>query len=268
MITLYPASWRFLQVLHPRFSAGVCSAQLFEDLHTVKGVWRRPDERHLWEPRDDGTAGYTFEGTGGEWAPEGPYRLTLEALADDNSVSLTATIENRGDATWERLVGEACLCLRPFLWQDFDGKRILIMTAEGLKSRYDVPTIFSMSAPRYALSAFDGEMSLIPDGIGYLGRANHWARNGLTTTPITEGIIIGHDRGIGYPGDDNFLGFAWDRVAYLWSNTTNCIHCAALFGDVAPGQSVTRRGKIYVAETPENLLEQYHEDFPERGRAE
>ena len=111
-------------------------------------------------------------------------------------------------------------------------------------------------------------MTLSLNGIDYLGCENHWARDGLTTAPITEGIIIAHDRDIGYPGDDSFLGFAWDRVAYLWSNTTNCIHCAVLFGDVAPGQSVTRRGKIYVAETAEDLLGRYHEDFPERGRAE
>jgi len=267
MITLYGSSWRFLQVLHPRFSAGVCSAQLFEDLHTVKGIWQRPAERHLWEERDDRTAGYTFKGAG-ECAPEGPFRLTFQARPGENNVSLTATIENQGDATWERLVGEGCLGLRPFLWQDLDGKRILIMTAEGLKSRYEVPTILSMRAPRYALSAFEGEMTLTPDGIDYLGRANHWGRNGLTTTPIAEGIIIAHDRDIGYPGDDSFIGFAWDRVAYLWSNTTNCIHCEALFGDVAPGQSVTRRGKIYVADTAEDLLERYHEDFPERGRAQ
>ena len=57
-----------------------------------------------------------------------------------------------------------------------------------------------------------------------------------------------------------------DRVAYLWSNATNCIHCAALFGDLQPGQSVTRRGKIYVAETPEQLLDRYRRDFPQRGR--
>ena len=267
MITLYGASWRYLQVLHPRFSAGVCSAQLFEDLHTVKGMWRRPGERHLWELRRDGRAGYVFEGAG-EFAPEGVFRLTFQAVPGENEVSLEATIENRGGAVWERLVGEGCLNVRPFLWRDADGKRILIVTAEGLKSRYDVPTILSMRAPRYAFSAFEGEMSLGKDGITYLGRDNHWGRNGLSTTPITEGIIIAHDRGIGYPGDDSFIGFAWDRVAYLWSNTTNCIHCEALFGDVAPGQSVTRRGKIYVAETPEDLLGRYHRDFPGRGRAE
>ena len=64
MITLYGSSWRCLQVLHPRFSAGVCSAQLFEDLHTVKGIWPRPAERYLWEERDDRSVRYSFEGTG------------------------------------------------------------------------------------------------------------------------------------------------------------------------------------------------------------
>ena len=265
MIQLYGGSWRYLQILHPRFSAGVCSAQLFEDFHTSKGVWPRPAERHLWEERVGETTCYAFQGAD-ECAPEGAFRLTFAAAPAENDVALTATIENLGNRTWNRLVGEGCLGLRPFLWQDPDGKRILIVTAGGLMSRYDIPTVLSMRAPRYALSAFQGEMTLSPNGINYLGSENHWARDGLTTVPITEGIIIAHDRDIGYPGDDSFIGFAWDRVAYLWSNTTNCIHCAALFGDVHPGQSVTRRGKIYVAENPQNLLDRYHRDFPERGR--
>ena len=206
MIDIHGASWRYLQVLHPNFSAGVASGQLFEDLHTVDGMWRR-------------------------------------------------------------LVGEGCLCMRPFLWQDADGKRILMVTAQGVRSRYDVPTVLSMRAPRYACSAFEGEMSLSADGLDYLGQPNHFARDGLTTEPIVEGIIIAHDRDIGFPGDDNFIGFAWDRVAYLWSNTANCIHCAALFGDVAPGKSVTRRGRIYVAGTAEELLSRYRRDYPKRGRA-
>lgn len=267
MITLYGTSWRTLQIVHPRFSGGVCSGQLFEDLHTTKSVWERPAERYVWKERQDGRVGYVIEGVDA-CAPEGPYRLTFEAAPSENDVVVTATVENLGEEPWRRLVGEGCLGLRPFLWSDAAGKRIMMVTADGLVSRYDVPTVLSMRRPTYAFSAFEGEMALAPNGINYLGSENHWGQDGLTTAPITEGIVIAHDRDIGYTGDDSFIGFAWDRVAYLWTRNTNCIHCAALFGDVQPGQSVTRQGRIYVAETAEDLIERYHEDFPQRGRAQ
>lgn len=265
MIELYGSSWQTLQILHPRFAGGVCSAQLFEDLHTANGIWERNSQRHVWEQTQDQSARYVSQGAGA-CAPEGAFRMTFEAVPAENDVALTATIENLGDQSWTRLVGEACLGLRPFLWQDFDGKRILMVTADGLKARHDIPTVLSMSRPRYASSGFEGDLNFGQDGVEFLGSKNHWGPDGLTTAPITEGVIIGHDREIGYKGDDSFIGFAWDRVGYLWSNTTNCIHCAALFGDVAPGQSVTRRGKIYIAENADDLLERYRSDFPQRGR--
>lgn len=57
----------------------------------------------------------------------------------------------------------------------------------------------------------------------------------------------------------------WDRVKSVGGNdqdSISCIHSNPSFGDVASGEAVTRRGRIYMMPgTPEDALARYREDF-------
>jgi hypothetical protein len=118
--------------------------------------------------------------------------------------------------------------------------------------------------PRYVYHTFDENRRISGDSWEFPWGPKAFVDGCMTLEPITEGLIVASERAL--EKRQLFIGFAWDRVAYLWTNFANCVHCSPMFGDIAPGEQAVRRGKVYVGEDMESLVARYRKDFPGRGR--
>jgi hypothetical protein len=68
-----------------------------------------------------------------------------------------------------------------------------------------------------------------------------------------------------YSHDDRFImATAWEPYQELFQGIFICLHSDPRFGGLAPNETKTARGKIYVVEADvTNLLHRYERDFPE-----
>jgi hypothetical protein len=195
---------------------------------------------------------------------EGAYELDVSAQPGGREITLQATLKNTGTQPWKKAVGEVCLNCRSFLWLDEEGERILIFTKNGPLRLNEAVYISRPNRRRYLYHTFEENRRLLKDGWEFAWGYPNWAYNGLTLEPIIEGLVVAE--GLSFGKDRVYIGLAWDRVAYLWTNFSNCIHNSPMFGDLGPGERSTRYGKVYISEDLESLAARYRQDFPGRGR--
>ena len=265
MIRLSPGAHRYLHIVDERFELHGAACQLFEDFHTPGGVWPRPIRE--WPGWSEGVEhaecawGYRCRMPQG---PQGPSQVAVIAEPGDGEVTLQATLRNSGGRAWQSVIAECCLNVRPFLWHDSEGERIRIFTDKGPLQVSEAEMMICPERPNYIYHTFAENRTVEEGRWGFKWGPKQFGDGGLTLAPITEGMIVANL--ITLNKTQLYIGMAWDRVAYLWTSFTNCMHCTPMFGNVAPGETSVRHGKIYVTENLDSLVARYRADFPSRGQ--
>lgn len=262
MIRLSPGAHRYLHIVDERFEVHGAACQLFEDFYTPNSVWPRPwREWPGWSEAAEGAYGYGCDMSDG---PEGPWKIEVAVQSGNGEADISATLRNTGSQPWQRVIAECCLNVRPFLWHDATGERIRIFTDRGPLPISEADIVPCPERPRYVYHTFEENRTVEGRQWEFAWGPKRFGDGGLNVEPITEGLVVADAPRL--EKKQIFIGMAWDRVAYLWTNFTNCMHCTPMFGDIAPGETSVRRGKIYVTDDLDSLLARYRKDFPARGR--
>lgn len=92
----------------------------------------------------------------------------------------------------------------------------------------------------------------------------HVSRDDVNPRPLSD--LVPSNGLIGcFSGDEStILATAWQPYQELFQGVITCIHSDVRIGGLAPGESKTMRGKIYVVTADaEALVARYEKDFPE-----
>jgi len=269
MIRLSPGANRYLHLIDDRFELHGAAGQIFEDIYTPKAMWPRMLQPWPgWSQQPNNSGGHE----GGSWgyeckmpdSPEGPWELRVVAEPGESEVTIHATLKNAGENPWSTVIAECCLNVRPFLWHDANGDRIRILTGKGPLQLSQADIMVCEERPNYIYHTFEQDRTITAGKWEFTWGPKRFGDGGLTTEPITEGLCVANLATL--DKSQLYIGMAWDRVAYIWTNYTNCMHCTPTFGDVAPGEESVLHGKIYVTKDLDMMMDCYRKDFPGRGR--
>lgn len=101
-----------------------------------------------------------------------------------------------------------------------------------------------------------------------------WAAPGVRPEDVNPRPLNRHTPSNGligcFSGDDSMIfATAWEPYQELFQGVITCLHSDFRIGGLAPGETKTIRGKIYlVPNDVPALLERYAKDFPARAKAE
>jgi len=157
----------------------------------------------------------------------GRCRVEVTMASIHDGVELTLSVSNLGEVTWRDTV--ACACTQLVAAPDF------------------------VDFARERTFYWRGGEKVLP-GKGHFSKAvgPDDADPGFIATVSCSGRHV--------------VGTGWETVHSLGGNDSrmiSCIHSNPAFGDVAPGERVTRRGRIYLmCGTAEDALARYRHDFP------
>jgi hypothetical protein len=86
--------------------------------------------------------------------------------------------------------------------------------------------------------------------------------NDVNPRPISKTRPVNGLVGCFSADEKMILAMAWDHTQELFQGIITCIHSDVRIGGLKPGESKTRRGKIYIVPNDVNaLLARYHRDF-------
>jgi hypothetical protein len=95
----------------------------------------------------------------------------------------------------------------------------------------------------------------------------HVDRNDVNPRPLNPRVPSNGLIGCYSADGKSILATAWEPYQELFQGVIVCLHSDFRIGGLAPGESKTIRGKIYVVDADmDKLLARYRKDFPEHGR--
>ena len=207
----------------------------------------RPDAQEYpitvqWE-RGDNRVSYVWTNEG---AGPVPLEYSVCASAGNNLVDLQFTVKNIGRTDWPKLFS-AAVCLsnaQAPAFIDLDGKRSTLFPEIGPRTAWDlVEEVQSMPTPEWFNISF------------YVGKPEHpslahWkeVKHGLVSRQSEDG--------------EWHVALGWDTVArveiVLGTDSMSCIHSHPQFAKLAPGETLTRYGRIWFSKRrPDQMLQRY-----------
>jgi len=181
------------------------------------------------------------------WRPgPGHGGLDLEAswrlsCAGPDSLSVEMTVKNRGSEVAPYIEPVVCLAADE-------------NSCSGLSTFYKDDRI---SARRFHTRTgwvkFDFTAQIAVEGVSYEGKRGCYKEG----TQSTSGLVITESIGSRW-----LMGLGWDRARTLSIGAQDCIHSHPLVYSLKPGESVTRKGRVYLTRaTKEALLQRYRKEL-------
>jgi hypothetical protein len=194
----------------------------------------------VYEWRGGGqSAEYSLENPGKK---RGKARLDVRLSSENDGVRIDTSVTNLDTHIIEDVKYNACLQSKhvPF-FRDTEGERVHVWTSEGWRPVASLPCRVGPKNYRRMQNYFvkDHEPNELVDG--FMG---NW---GFCPTPLAKAFIARTSSESALA-----MGFMWDRAFYCRTNMNDshhCMHSQGQIDDLPPGQTRTRTGKIFFAES-------------------
>lgn len=253
MIHIEPAETRYLTVWHSEWDAkwalqlpeSIASATgWIMDFQPIHPEWRQASDggwHYDWQADEDylrAQEGYRQADTSGNLAHKifraGLALHTAIAPLEKDALALELRLTNGSDSTFTRVCcdGGCFQAKSPVFAGPDEIARTYLMVAGGMCSMQRLSRTEPIRCT-YHCDPTDYEQPPTNDGEWFWGRSSD--------TPDCP-VIVGMESVCG--SHAVVLGYEGARSASANADEHHCIHSRPFFGDIAPGQSVTRRGCI------------------------
>jgi len=178
---------------------------------------------------------------------ERPNDVAVEGLMElgDEIVNMTLSISNLGERVFEGVGAGVCVQLAAApSFRDPERRRTVVFESGSPVSLYDIEQRDGFRGLKYLAKGAEPAPGFAPGEAPPKGQ--EWARSSCFQPD--EALVC-----VASPSGQWTLGLMCQDSRYVFTNPMGClccIHADPVFGEIRPGQSVTRRGWIVIVNAP------------------